>query len=182
MEIMTAGPFTGLLRDVLWAYKEDRIRSLAGPLGSLIAHGIGAVLAHRASEQFHVCDGRLLPAVSLVGIPMSTRARWNRGDDLVERLVDAALRHTRGSGMDLHRVRALEYVHTPRDQRSLGAQDRWRNVAQSLQVRRRPGAPVIVIDDVVTTGATVTEAVRALRSSGAEVLGVVAVARTGMRP
>jgi len=177
---MTAGPFTGLLRDVLWAYKEDRIRSLAVPLGALIASGIGAVLAHRGSPQAAVHGGRRVPAVSLVGIPMSTRARWNRGDDLVGRLVDAAMRHPRGSGPVLHRVRALEYVHTPRDQRSLGAQDRWRNVAQSLQVRRRPAAPVIVIDDVVTTGATVTEAVRALRLSGAQVLGVVAVARTGM--
>jgi len=180
--IVTAGPFTGSLRDVLWAYKEKRIRSLAGPLGTLIAGGVRAVLATSPRPQASAAGVGFPQAFALVGIPMSARARWNRGDDLVGRLINSALREANGPGRTLHRVRSLEYVQTPRDQRSLGAQARWRNVARSLQVQRRPPYPVIVIDDVVTTGATVTEAVRALTISGAEVLGVVAVARTLLQP
>ncbi|WP_454261450.1 phosphoribosyltransferase family protein [Pseudoxanthomonas mexicana] len=77
-------------------------------------------------------------------------------------------------------------VHAPTaDQRLLGRTERAANVSGSMRARGAAGAAVIVVDDVVTTGATLVEAARALRAGGARVLGAATVAsttRTGLLP
>lgn len=72
----------------------------------------------------------------------------------------------------------------PGGQKGLGRGDRARRVRGSMRVRRGPfapkvnGRPCIIVDDVLTTGATVAEAARALRAAGAVVRGAVVVAAT----
>ena len=66
---------------------------------------------------------------------------------------------------------------------ALGVADRERNVAGSMRLRpaderRIAGRTVLLVDDVVTTGATLREAARALTAAGARVLGAAAVAST----
>jgi predicted amidophosphoribosyltransferase len=69
-----------------------------------------------------------------------------------------------------------------RDQAALNAQQRADNLAGALcttrTMRPRAGDAVVVVDDVVTTGATLTEAVRALHTAGNSVLGAATVAAT----
>lgn len=68
------------------------------------------------------------------------------------------------------------------DQRTLGRAERERNVAGTFVVRAQArGTDVVVVDDVVTTGATIREAARALAVAGAHVLGAVTVADTPKR-
>jgi predicted amidophosphoribosyltransferase len=102
-------------------------------------------------------------------VPTSSAAYRRRGfrvPDLIARRaglrVERLLRHTRRTG----------------DQRGLGRDDRQRNVAASLVAKDAAGRRVVVIDDVVTTGASLSEAVRALRDGGAEVVAAVTVAAT----
>ena len=75
-------------------------------------------------------------------------------------------------------VRALTHTRKVRDQAGLDVAGRRANLdgafAAHPSVR---GARCLVVDDVVTTGATLVEAIRALRASGAEVVGAAAIAR-----
>lgn len=72
----------------------------------------------------------------------------------------------------------------PGGQKGLGRGDRAQRVRGSMRVRRGlfapevSGRPCIIVDDVLTTGATVAEAARALRAAGAVVRGAVVVAAT----
>ncbi|MDZ4064232.1 MAG: ComF family protein, partial [Coriobacteriia bacterium] len=83
---------------------------------------------------------------------------------------------SRASGIPL--MSALEPGHV-RDQRGLGRGDRRANIGGSLSLS--PGvqvpASVLLLDDVMTTGATADAAARILRSAGAEAIVVGVVAR-----
>ena len=65
-----------------------------------------------------------------------------------------------------------------RDSVGLDSGGRERNVAGRVAVRGRPprAQQVLLVDDIVTTGATATEAVRVLGASGARVVGVLVLA------
>jgi len=71
------------------------------------------------------------------------------------------------------------------DQSGLGATERRANVAGALGLRpgaaARLGGPVILVDDIVTTGSTLAEAARALRASRARVVGAAVICATNRR-
>ncbi|KKC01746.1 ComF family protein, partial [Mycobacterium nebraskense] len=70
------------------------------------------------------------------------------------------------------RMRALV-----RDSVGLGITARERNVADRVVLRgTRPGTDVLIVDDVVTTGATARESVRVLNAAGVRVTAVLAIA------
>ena len=84
----------------------------------------------------------------------------------------------------------LTHARRVHDQSGLGHAARAENVSGALVVRRprrrsrersRPAVRVVVVDDVVTTGATLSEAVRALAAAGVEVAGTAVIAATERR-
>jgi len=156
-----AGTYGGPLRGALLAHKERGRLALAAPLGALLA---GAVAALRS------------PAV-LVPVPSSRSAVRARGHDHALRLARAAAAAGGGRATPL-----LVPARVVADQGGLGAQERADNLAGALRVRRPlDGLPVVVVDDVVTTGATLVEAARALREGGAAVRGCAVLAATQRR-
>jgi predicted amidophosphoribosyltransferase len=148
--------FEGVVARVMRTLKEEGRTTLARPLGA----GLGAALA-------------ALPAgAAFVPVPTSTASMRRRGYRVPELLL-------RRAGVPVHR--ALRIARATVDQRALGIDDRRANVERSLVARGVAGRRVIVVDDVVTTGATLGEAVRALRAAGADVVGAATAAATPRR-
>jgi ComF family protein len=73
---------------------------------------------------------------------------------------------------------ALERLRDTPSQTGLDAAARRRNVRGALRARRHVPPRVWIVDDVITTGATLSEAARALRAAGAESVIAVCAART----
>jgi predicted amidophosphoribosyltransferase len=125
--------------------------------------------------------------VLLVPVPSAPRATRVRGADVVALLATVASRRLRARGRPVRAARLLRQSRRVSDQAGLGARGRAANVAGAFAVRRPllrgipAGARVVVVDDVVTTGASAAEAVRVLRGHGVVVLGVAAVAWTPLR-
>jgi predicted amidophosphoribosyltransferase len=145
--------FEGVPARVMRALKEDGRTSLARALAPALAAALAALPSDAA------------PVV----LPTSAASMRRRGYRVPELLLRRAGRSP---------AFALRAVRATRDQRTLDLAARRANVAGSLVARGVAGRRVIVVDDVVTTGATLEEAVRALRAAGAEVVGAATVAAT----
>ena len=72
---------------------------------------------------------------------------------------------------------ALTMGKSTTDQSELNAQDRWANLQGRVRVRAPVGpAPALLVDDVITTGATLAASIAALRPVGVEVCGALVFA------
>jgi len=149
--------FEGVAARVLRAVKEDGRTGLAAALAPALTAALARVDAGDAV---------------LVPMPTSRSAYRRRGFRVPELLVRRAGRR---SG------RLLRHARRTADQRGLDRDARRRNVAHSLMAADAAGKRVVVVDDVVTTGASLAEAVRALRAAGADVVAAVTVAATPRR-
>ncbi|MFB8147781.1 ComF family protein [Microbacterium sp. NPDC056003] len=149
--------FEGVTARIVRAVKEEG----RTPLARALAPALRAAVA--VLEQ---------PDAVLVPLPTSRasfRRRGYRVPDLLARRAGLPVRHL------------LRAVRRTADQRGLGRDQRRANVAKSMISRDAASLRVIVIDDVVTTGVTLAEAVRALREAGADVVGGATVAATPRR-
>jgi predicted amidophosphoribosyltransferase len=169
--VFAGGDYEGPLRSAILGYKERGRRELARPLAEWLAVAVQGVSADDVGPR----SGDR--PVVLVPVPSSTRARVARGGD---HLVPLARWASRRTGHPL--VRALALNRPVLDSAGLGIAARARNLEQAMIAGRPPGrSQAIVVDDIVTTGASLREAVRALRESGWTVAGAAAIAATGRR-
>lgn len=164
--------YDGVTRALLLAYKERGAVGLAAPLGDALFRAATAASAARGCV--------------LVPVPSTRESLRRRGDDVVLDLARRARRAGRRSGTATPVVAALRHARPVRDSAGLSAGERRRNLAGAFAATRRgaavlSGRSVVVVDDLITTGATIAEAARALRQAGALVVGAAAVAATGRR-
>lgn len=170
------GPYRGPLRETLLAYKERGRHGLARPLGRLLAEVVAAAV------------GAPRP-VLLVPVPATARAARARHGDHLTRLARHAAGRLRLAGWPValaHPVRAL-----PRPD-SAGLDSAGRAVAASAGFRLRPGSAdrlreaawgrsVVLLDDIVTTGATLAAVTRLLTGTGVPVDAAALLAATVRR-
>lgn len=115
----------------------------------------------------------------IVPVPMHWRLRFQRGVNDAEMIAEEIGGHLKSA-----KVRhALKCVRPILRQSHLTPNQRQKNVHGAFAVRRTAGfvrdARVLLVDDVMTTGATANEAARALRKAGAKVVAVAVIARAG---
>lgn len=175
--------YGGPVRAAIVAWKERGRRDVVDVLAPPLARAVTAVLHSRGFAAGGGGTATMADRgrVVLVPIPSTGVSRRSRGEDVLGRLAVRAAGLLRANGLPVVMRRALTHDRAPRDQSGLSAIDRWANLSGSMRCPRPVADPVIIVDDIVTTGATFTEAARALRAAGADVIGCAAIAGTRRR-
>ena len=171
--VVSAVRYEGPLRQMILGVKEhgrtDVVKPLAAALRVAIeiaAHGV----AEKADPDAGVGGAR---HVEVCAVPSSVQAQRRRGYRPVELLARAA-------GFRLARV--LTHWAVTEEQKSLDLAQRELNLRGAFMASTSArGRRFVIVDDVVTSGATLREAARALREGGAEVVGAATLASTPRR-
>ncbi|GAA2798233.1 ComF family protein [Streptomyces showdoensis] len=162
--VHAAAPYEGAVRALLLAHKERGALPLAGPLGAALA---GAVAAAAGP-----CEASGGGSLLLVPVPSSRSSVRARGHDPTRRIALAAAARLRRSGRAARVLPVLRQARPVADQAGLGARGRLANLAGALEVPAggvrlleeagRTAGRVVLVDDLMTTGASLAEAARAL--------------------
>ncbi|TCJ99654.1 ComF family protein [Nocardia alba] len=151
------GPYAGVGKRAVLAAKEHNRRDLAAPLGLALAHALSRLRAP---------DRPLL----LVPAPTRTAAARRRGGDPVARSTEVAARWL----IDCRSATMLGMGRGVRDSVGLTTHERSHNLRGRIMTVGDPDkwvaiaakAQVVLVDDVLTTGATVSESSRVLSRIG----------------
>ena len=180
--------YDGVIRSALLDYKERGRLCLRFELAeSLLVGVLGAAMTTGVLGAAMTTGGRTPlseRSLLLVPVPSAGATRRARGHDPVGALATLVAGQLRALHVDARAVPALRQGRSVDDQAGLDVVGRWANLAGALAVSRPArirGREVIVVDDIVTTGATALEAARALSTAGARVLAVACVAATPRR-
>ncbi len=153
--------YEGCVRNSLLGYKFRGRRSRAGAYGRLLA----MVVQREYPEGFDV----------LTWVPISSLRRFRRGYDQTRLLANAL-----GRELGMPPVPALKKVRHNRPQSGIhGAEKRRANVLgayRAVDPEALAGKRVLLIDDILTTGATAGECARVLKTAGAKEVYCAAVA------
>ncbi|MFD4375171.1 ComF family protein [Streptomyces sp. NPDC058486] len=157
--VHAAVPYEGAVRELLIAHKERGALGLAGALGGALAGAVEAAVGP--------VGGAGERPLLLVPVPSSRRSVRARGHDPTRRVALAAAARLRRVGRPARVVPVLRQGRAVADQAGLGARGRRANLAGALEVvpggaRPLAAGRVLLVDDLMTTGATLAEAARAL--------------------
>ena len=161
--VFALGRYAGARRQAILAMKERGRGDLVAPLARVLAVGVHRLLVW----------GMVETPLTIVPAPTRRWAARRRGGDPVTKVAMAAV----AGHPDISVVRALRMRALARDSVGLTTSARERNVAgRVLLCNKLPRTEVVVVDDVVTTGATARESVRVLQSAGTRVAAVLTIA------
>jgi predicted amidophosphoribosyltransferase len=167
-----AAAYDGVIRAALLDFKERGRLCLRRELGGSLAVSVFGAVGNDQSPFL------------LVPVPSATATRRARGHNPVGAMAATAADYLRASGLQVDVRAVLRQGRAVTDQSGLDVGARRANLAGALTVRRPAllrGRRVVIVDDIVTTGATASEAARALIHAGAVVAGIACVAGTVRR-
>jgi predicted amidophosphoribosyltransferase len=168
------GDYGGPLRELILAYKERGRRGLSAPLGDALAAVVLSSVGVRAP-------------LALVPVPDTAAAARARHGDHMLRLARRAARCLRRCGLPafvcspLRARPRVDSVHLDRTGRARAARDAFVPRPRRMAALRAAGLPVVVVDDVLTTGATVAAVAGRLAAEGVPVVYAAVLAATRRR-
>ena len=160
------GPYDGPLRELVHLLKYEQVHPAAAVLGGMLAQAIAKL--------------QLTGSVLVIPVPLHPAKRRQRGFNQSELITRAALKNKNLQQMELapgllNRVRpTISQIGLTRPQRV----ENLRGAFKVAHLKRIKGREVLLLDDVMTSGTTVSECARVLRRAGAEKVWVATVART----
>jgi predicted amidophosphoribosyltransferase len=163
--VLSLGRYAGARRQAIVAVKEHGRADLIAPLAAALQAGLERLLRW----------GVVGTPLTVVPAPTRRSAARRRGGDPVTRMARAATADL----SDIQVVQALRLRALVRDSVGLSSADRQRNIVGRVKIAKPVEGPVravLVVDDIVTTGATASESVRVLQIAGVQVAGVLAIA------
>ncbi|WP_328944402.1 ComF family protein [Streptomyces sp. NBC_00250] len=157
--VHAVAPYADAVRELLIAHKERGALTLARPLGGALAAAVETAAG--------VTEGPGARPLLLVPVPSSRRSVRARGHDPTRRVALAAAARLRSAGRPARVVPVLRQRRYVADQAGLGARGRLANLTGALEVvpgggRLLGAGRVVLVDDLMTTGASLAEAARAL--------------------
>jgi predicted amidophosphoribosyltransferase len=155
--------YAGAARRAVLAYKEKGRHELAAPLGQALAAALPTIRAGPFT---------LVPAPSR---PSAVRARYGQHMVVVARACAAALAR---AGHEATVAPVLRLSGRARDSVGLDPEERVANLRGRLHCRHRAPKDAVLLDDVITTGATAAACTAALQEAGTEVTTVLAFTAT----
>jgi ComF family protein len=164
------GSYDGGLRELIHLLKYQQVRPAAGILGRMLAEAIGGLDGFWTQQP-----------VAVVPVPLHARKLRQRGFNQSELIARDALKLGAGSGRLALYAGVLERARETQSQTGLTRHQRRENIRGAFAVVRPDqisGCEVLLVDDVFTTGTTVSECARILRRAGASRVYVATVART----
>jgi ComF family protein len=162
-ETIAAGLYTGRLRELLLHMKQAE--------GDSLSLAVGRLMCGECGERLKSAEADVV-----VPIPSHWRRRLAQGTNSAAVMAEVFAEYLR---LPLAPALLRRRRHTRR-QFDLTPPQRWENVRHAFTVRggyHLNEARVLLVDDILTTGATCSEAARALRKAGAVQVTVVVAAR-----
>jgi ComF family protein len=163
------GSYDGGLRELIHLLKYGGVRPAAGVLGRMLREVIANLEPSLGQEE-----------VIVVPVPLHSSKLRQRGFNQAELIVNHALKGMRPGRMQLN-SKLLERVRVTQSQIGLSRHQRRENLQRAFSVvnpEGLTGREVLLVDDVFTTGTTVSECARVLRRAGASNVYIATVART----
>ena len=158
--VISSIPYSEIAGRVILAAKESHLKSA----DILVADAISYSLAQWLKTEW---------VDTLIPIPSRKSAVRKRGRQFIDEITKIV-----AASAGITTASPLQHTRQVRDQSGLKFEQRWNNVEGALVVMGKPDelGRVLLVDDLVTTGATLIEAARALRYAGIEVIGAVTAA------